>query len=109
MGIGNLAPVPRGTRLCHWFATVRNPEPERIASPSPRDERTSGLKEKRLPPDDLQKLLDYLLDEAKRRPRQSSNGISTRGMATLLLLCGTITGLRHCEWVSVVVTPCPPG
>lgn len=81
------------------------PSRSELPPPAPRDERTSGLKEKRLPPDDLQKLLDYLLDEAKRRPRQSSNGISTRGMATLLLLCGTITGLRHCEWVSVVVTP----
>lgn len=66
-----------------------------LPHPAPRGARTSGLKEKRLPPDDLKRLLDHLLDGIKRRPHQSPNGISPKGMAALLLLCGTIAVIRY--------------
>ena len=66
-----------------------------------RGRRTSGLREKRLPPDDLKKLLGHFLKSCNR----SDTDLSPKSMASLLLVCGTITGLRPCEWPSVVIGP----
>ncbi|WP_041042940.1 site-specific integrase [Paramagnetospirillum magnetotacticum] len=68
--------------------------------------RTSGQKEKRLPPADLKKLLDHLRERINARNNHHEDDLSPKSLAALLLLCGTIAGLRPGEWPSVIL--CPP-
>jgi integrase len=68
-----------------------------------RGMRTSGLKEKRLPPSDLEKLLDHLISK-----NTSDTKISASRLAFLFMICGTITGLRPCEWPSAEICPATP-
>jgi len=75
---------------------------------APRGCRTSGLKEKRLPPDDLKLLLDHLTDSI-RQPHRQNVHLSPTALAIMLLLCGTVTGLRPCEWPNVTLSPSSPG
>ncbi|WP_146747832.1 hypothetical protein, partial [Paramagnetospirillum kuznetsovii] len=63
--------------------------------------QTSGMKEKRLPPADLKKILDHLLERINATNKHHENDLSPNFLAVLLLLCGTIAGLRPGEWPSV--------
>ncbi|OAN44274.1 hypothetical protein A6A04_21110 [Paramagnetospirillum marisnigri] len=70
-----------------------------------RGRRTSGQKEKRLPPADLKTLLDHLLERINATNNCHKDDLSPKSLAALLLLCGTIAGLRPCEWPSVILCP----
>jgi integrase len=70
---------------------------------APRGRKTSGLKAKKLPPTDLQKLFNYLTAKGIDTP---SIDCSSANFAAMFLVCGTITGLRPTEWRYVqIVSP----
>jgi len=70
-----------------------------------RRQRTSGLKIKRLPPQDLNRLLQHLSPRAKN-PANPNGAAKPKGVgyfAASSLLMGVITGLRPCEWPNAIL------
>lgn len=62
---------------------------------APRGQKTSGLKEKKLPPDDLLKLFSHLIAKVTENPLEQ---YSPSYLAATMLFLGVFTGMRPCEW-----------
>jgi integrase len=62
---------------------------------APRGRKTSGLKEKKLPPDDLLKLFSHLIAKVTENPLEH---YSPSYFAATMLFLGVFTGMRPCEW-----------
>lgn len=68
-------------------------------------DQTSALKFKKLPPEDLERLVIHL--EQKSAKAKSRSDVPSAAFAAMLLTCGTLTGLRPIEWANASIQVSP--
>jgi len=68
-------------------------------------DQTSALKIKKLPPEDLERLVIHL--EQKSAKAKSRSDVPSAAFAAMLLTCGTLTGLRPIEWANASIQVSP--